>query len=372
MKILFFHRWLGVRLGGTETHIKALANRLAKKGHDVHVLTLSGTELNDLSRLITVWTVSQSPGENLASYDMRDPRLCVYTLVFALKAFFKLIALRLKGVDFDIVSVHFVTESLIMMLFRSLFKRPFVFVMEGYTHLEGRLAKYADLQVAISKAVVDKCSANYGYKPLIIAAGIDENRFYPSNDIKRTEYCEGKKKILTVGRLVPEKNIDVFLKAAKIVCERDKHFLFKIVGDGRERNNLERLRDDLGLQNYVNFLGRISDSDLPEIYRSADAFVLTQIAEDEFWIVAIEAMASGLPVIAPSASGSLEVLGNNGIIVPPKNPDALADKILELVYDDHLQRDLVIKGLENAKKFYWGTLVTEYERAYESAKCADK
>ena len=368
MKILFFHRWLGVRLGGTETHIKALATRLARRGHKVHVLTIGGSELTELSRFVTVWNVSKSYGENLSSYGMRDPRLHVYTLMFMLKAFLKLLILKLKKVDFDVVSVHFITEGIMMIPLRRLFKQSFVFVLEGYTDLEGRFAKYADLQIAISKAIVDKCYANYGYKPIIIAAGIDENRFYPRDSVIQPKYNRDGKIVLTVGRLVPEKNIDVILKAAKIVCEKDKSFLFRIVGDGREKNNLERLRDDLGLQEQVKFLGRVSDAELPEIYRSADVFVLTQIAEDEFWIVAIEAMASGLPVIAPSASGRLEVLGDNGLIVPPINPDALADKILEIAYDDQMRREIVAKSLEHAKKFQWDALAVDYDRAYESVK----
>lgn len=365
--MLFFHRWLGVRLGGTETHVTALVTRLARKGHEIHVLTLDGPELKRVSPLVTAWTVSLSKGENVTSYGMKDPRLLLFGLIFALKSLSMLTILRLRRVDFDVISVHFVTEFLIMKLFQPIFRRPLVFVMEGYTVLEGRLARYADLQIAISKAIVDKCYANYGYKPIVIPAGIDENRFHPRNMERQFVAVEMPVNVLTVGRLVPEKNIDVFIKAAKLVCEKDKNIKFRIVGDGRERKSLEQLRDNLGLENTVEFLGRVSDAELPEAYRSADEFVLTQIAEDEFWIVAIEAMASGLPVIAPSASGKLEVLGGNGVVVPPKNPDVLAEKILWLAYNDQLRREIVDRGLKDATKFHWGTLVSEYERAYESA-----
>ena len=175
MKMLFFHRWLGVRLGGTETHVTALVTRLARKGHKVHVLTLDGPELKRVLPLVTAWTVSLSKGENVTSYGMRDPRLYLFSMIFALKSLLMLFVLKLKKVDFDVISVHFVTEFLIMKLFKPIFRRPLVFVLEGYTDLEGRLARYADLQIAISKAIVDKCYANYGYKPIVIPAGIDAN-----------------------------------------------------------------------------------------------------------------------------------------------------------------------------------------------------
>src|SRR3989337_1342330 len=142
---------------------------------------------------------------------MGDPRLYLFTLMFALKSFLMLLAIKLRRVNFDVISVHFVTEFLIMLLFKNLFRKPLIFVMEGYTDLEGRLAKYADLQIAISKAIVDKCYVNYGYKPIVIPAGIDENRFHPRNKGSQSTDFEKPVNVLTVGRLVPEKNIDVFI-----------------------------------------------------------------------------------------------------------------------------------------------------------------
>jgi glycosyltransferase involved in cell wall biosynthesis len=364
MRILFFHRWVGVRLGGTETHIKELAARLAKKGHRVDILTLKGEALKKYEPLITIHEISKSPGESLLSYEMRDPRLYVYTLVFMLKAFFKLLFLKLKKINYDVVSVHFVTEAFLMRLIRKLFGWPYVFILEGYTDLEAKMAKHANLQIAISQTIIEKCYVKYGYKPIFIPIGVDRSRFNPSHD-KVSRKCS-KTVVLTVGRLVPEKNLPVLIEAAKIVCKRDENFLFLIIGEGREREKLEKLKNDFGLKDKVIFLGEVSDEELPSYYRSADIFVLTQIAEDQTWIAALEAMASGLLVIAPSLTGTLEILGDGGIVIPPKKPDILAEKILEATYNDSLRRKIITEALNNVKKYDWNVLIVEYERAYNS------
>lgn len=364
MKLLFFHRWVGVRLGGTETHVKELATRLARKGHTVHILTLKGMELKEPARCMTIWQVSKSYGEHLTSYGMRDPRLYAYTLMFMFKAFLKLIILKLKKVEFDVVSVHFVTEGLLMMLARRLFGWPYVFILEGYTDLEARVARYANLQIAISQAIVNKCQTKFRYKPFLIPPGVGMSRFGPSDHRTLANHYGNKTIVLTVGRLVPEKNLGVLIEAAKIVCQNDKDFSFLIVGEGREREKLERLRDALGLREHVVFLGRVDDDALPRFYRSADVFVLTQIAEDQFWIVALEAMASGLPVIAPSQTGALEILGDGGIVISPKKPEILAEKILEVAHNHSLREEISAKALRKVERYNWDRLVALYERCF--------
>jgi hypothetical protein len=86
MKILFIHRWVGVHEGGTETHIKEVASFMARKGHEVYILTRKGTALSDFDSRVKVITVGKTPGESQFSYkSMFDPRLWIYTGTYVLK-----------------------------------------------------------------------------------------------------------------------------------------------------------------------------------------------------------------------------------------------------------------------------------------------
>jgi glycosyltransferase involved in cell wall biosynthesis len=360
MRILFFQRWFGVRYGGTETHIRELAQRLARKGHEIHILTLKGDCLTGLLPEIKVWTVSKSWGESLFSYETGDPRLLLYTSLFALKAFLKLLAIKLMGVRYDIVSVHFFTEAFLLRIFRWLFHWPYLFFLEGYTDLEAMEARYANLQMANSQTVIDKCYAKWGYKPMLGLVGTDRTRFRPDGD--KISF-DNKKVVLSVSRLAPQKNLPVLIEAAKLVCEKDANFLFVIVGEGAEKLKLEKMIRKYGLQKNVLLPGAVKIEDLPTYYRSADIFVVTEFPPDETLITIIDAMSSGVPVVATSPTGKFEVLGDSGVIVPLGRSDLLAEKILEVAYDEKFRRELVKKGLKRAERYDWDKLVNEYERA---------
>ena len=363
IRILFFHRWVGVHVGGTETHIKELASRLSKRGHLVHILTREGDELKGYESLMRIWRVTKNWKESPFSYE--DIRVYVYTLMFLFKSFFRLLTLRLKGIQFDVVSVHFVTEAFLIRLVRWLFGWPYVFVLEGYTDLEAREAKHANLQIAISQDITDKCFANYGYKPLFIPPGIDLERFNAEVDGSgiRKQYSKNNEKlILTACRLDPRKDISTLVFAASIVCGQDPHIKFIIAGDGIEREKIERQIKDLGLSDKVKIIRKTVT---PEYYRACDIFVLPSLYEG-FGIVFLEAMASGIPIISTTAPAIPEVVGESGVLVPPRKPDLLAEKILQVINDDKLREKLREKGFERVKKYDWDGIVVEYEKAYES------
>jgi len=363
MRILFFQRWFGVRYGGTETHIRELAQRLARKGHEVHILTLKGNCLRGLLPRIKVWTVSKSWGESLFSYETGDPRLLLYTSLFALKAFLRLLVIKLMSVRYDIVSVHFFTEAFLLRIFKWLLRWPYLFFLEGYTDLEAMEARYANLQLANSQTVIEKCYAKFGYKPMIGLVGTDRTRFRP--DGYKVSFDDDKKVVLSVSRLAPQKNLPVLIETAKLVCEKDTNFLFIVLGEGSERSKLEKLIEKYGLQKNVILPGAVKIEDLPAYYRSADLFVVTEFPPDETLITIIDAMSSGVPVLATSPTGKFEVIGDSGVIVPLGRSDLLAEKILEVAHDEKLRQELVKKGLKRAERYDWNRLVNKYERACE-------
>lgn len=367
MRILFFHRWVGVHSGGTETHIKELALRLAKRGHQVDILTREGGGLNSFPPEIKIWRVSKNWKESDYSYE--DIRVYYHTFLFMLKSFVKLLYLRLfKGLKYDVISVHFVTEAWVMRLIRRICGWPYLFILEGYTDLEAKEAKYANLQIAISQYEVNQCFKRYRYKPLFIPIGIDLEQF--NTTVKgvqvRKKYSRNDEKlILTVCRLEPRKNIFTLISAAKIVCQRNSQIKFLLVGEGISREKIKEQIKKAKLWNKIILTGQVKDEELVSYYRACDLFVLPTL-EEGFGIVLLEAMACGLPVISTTVGAVPEVVGNCGILIPPHHPKILAEKILEIMHNKTLREELIAKGLERVKEYDWDALIVKYEKAYVS------
>ncbi|OYC98469.1 glucosyl transferase [Microbacterium sp. Yaish 1] len=154
-----------------------------------------------------------------------------------------------------------------------------------------------------------------------ISCGIDKRNYTP--DLTPREH----RRILFVGRLTTEKHVEVTLKAvAKLAPELDVHF--DIVGGGDQRRNLEQTAQQLGISDRVTFYGRTDEADLRAAYTRADVFAIASIAELQS-IATMEAMASGLPVVAADAVALPHLVqsGVNGYLFEPGNVDDLADKL---------------------------------------------
>jgi len=154
-----------------------------------------------------------------------------------------------------------------------------------------------------------------------ISCGIEAGQYTPSFE-PRT-----RNTILFVGRITTEKQIDILLRAlTKLPAELDAHV--DIVGGGDQAKNLEQLTEQLGLQNRVRFLGKVSDADLKRAYTNASVFAMPSIAELQS-IATMEAMASGLPVVAADAMALPHLVHDqvNGYLFEPGNVDALAERL---------------------------------------------
>lgn len=368
MKILFFHRWVGVHYGGTEDHVKNLAAEFLKRGHQVSLLTREGRQLPDLSPEIKIWRVGRNFGESDFSYNHVIP-LYWHTTLFMIKSFFFLISLRLlRGQKYDVISVHFVTEAWVARIFRFLFKVPYVFLLEGYTPLEAEMAKKADAVVAISQNLVEQVFKNHGFRPQFIPVGVDGAKFNLTIDgaEARQRLLGGfQKLIISVGRIEPRKDYTSLLTAAQMIKSRGFSYRFLIVGEGIDRAKILRLIEAENLNQEVVMLGAVTDREKAQLYRAADLFVLSTLYEG-FGIVFVEAMACGLPVVSTRVGAVPEVVGDAGILVESKNPNSLAETIIKILSDDNLYKQLRSKALVTAGNYDWNKLIVEYEDAYQS------
>lgn len=146
--------------------------------------------------------------------------------------------------------------------------------------------------------------------------------------------------VLSVGRLVEVKGFRYAIEGFRTVVQKYPHAKYIIVGNGPERASLEELIISLGLSNSVYLVGEKIDQEVRNLYEKASIFILPSIVtakgtEEGQGLVLQEAQASGIPVIASNVGGIAEGMidGTTGFLVPPKNPNALAEKILYLL--DH-------------------------------------
>lgn len=163
--------------------------------------------------------------------------------------------------------------------------------------------------------------------------------------------------ILAVGRLVEKKGFDYLIRAMQTVAKEQKRAKLVIIGDGTEKNRLERLAQDLEIEKKVFFLGKINHTDLPKYYAFADIYAATSIKDKhgnlESHIVALfEAIASGLPIVATKLAVSKKYVvdGKNGYRVNDKDANSLASAIIHILNSDSLS-DMGKNSNAIAKKY---------------------
>ncbi len=171
---------------------------------------------------------------------------------------------------------------------------------------------------------------------------------------------------LAVGRLTPEKGLEDLVRAAQLLVRSGFHrFKFRLAGDGKEKARLQRMVAEACLCRHFEFAGFILPGErLLSAYDSADALVLPSRTEG-IPKVLYEAMARGLPVVASNVGGVPEIVERcvNGLLVPPGDPEALAEAVRILCEDRALRERLGKKGLETAKKF---TMERQRDAMYRS------
>jgi len=180
----------------------------------------------------------------------------------------------------------------------------------------------------------------------------------PINDIFNYKY------ILMVGRLTEAKGIPVFLKSYKKICGRVKEKAL-ILGTGEEEIHLKKLTKELGIEKRVVFAG--FQNNPYKFMKNASIFVLSSLWES-FAIVIAEAMACGVPIVStdcPSGPGELIISGENGLLVPPQDEQALASAMLKLINDKQLQHKFIQNGLKQAATLRVEKIIPKYEKILE-------
>jgi len=205
----------------------------------------------------------------------------------------------------------------------------------------------------------------FAKKTRVIPGGIDFSLFpekMDTTDIDQKYALEGKRLVLFSGKLTKYKGVKYLIQAARKIDA-----LVGIVGDGPERENLERLVKDLKLSN-VKFFGHISDSSLIKLYYRADVCVVPSVWDEPLGLVVLEAMATKTPVVVTRKGGiPLAVKeGVNGFFVRPRNAREIAEKVNKLLSDDLLRARMGERARQTIKeRFTWEKIAHKFERMYQ-------
>jgi len=236
-----------------------------------------------------------------------------------------------------------------------LFKRPLT-----------RFAARLDHVVAVSEPARDYVARHVPLRATILPNGVDLARFRPGVP-RLPRFDDGVPNVLFVGRFDPRKGIPELLRACEAVARSGISFRLILVGDGRLRAEAERLSRG-ALRGRVHFEGRVGHDRLPAYYASADMFCSPARAGESFGMVLLEAMALGVPVIATDLPGHRSILrdGVEGMLVPRRDPAALAAAIRRLLETPEERRRMGANGLARSAGYGWDTIAKRLEEIYDA------
>ncbi|WP_239615154.1 glycosyltransferase family 4 protein [Cohnella mopanensis] len=253
----------------------------------------------------------------------------------------------------------------------TLFLHSLTFVGPPFTtrSAAARDVAHADLILANSSSLKQQLSSRFpGISGRIrkIWLGVDTNRFSPA----RKPNPGRTFKVLFTGRIIPRKGVPVLLRAVKLAQGEAKKPLEVIIAGGSSRpgymNQMRSLARKLKVR--TRFLGNIPHSSIHNVYRKADVFVCPSQKHEAFGLVNVEAMSSGLPVIASNNGGIKEIIkhNRNGILIKNyKQPQGFAKAIIKLSNQrDTRNRMSRLARSDCMKQFSWGATAKRIVRAY--------
>jgi glycosyltransferase involved in cell wall biosynthesis len=237
------------------------------------------------------------------------------------------------------------------------------------TRIESALGRWADLVVATCRDEVAELSrlGTPEERIRVVPCGVDTRRFTPDGN---SWPANGRRRLLSLGRLVERKGVDTVIRAMPEVPDAELLIAggppAEQVGKDPEARRLAALADELGVADRVILLGSVNHDAVPPVIRSADAVVTTPWYEP-FGIVPLEAMSCARPVIGSAVGGLLDSVadGETGLLVPPRDPAAVADAARRLLGDQTLRRRLGRAGRQRAEeRFDWARVAEQVEQAY--------
>lgn len=351
--------------GGVSDHIRGLASQFDDWGHTVHIIAPCSTpeQVKDSSFIPMGKTVPLPSGGSIARI----------SLSVWLRPKIKSL---LKNENFDIIHLHEPFAGVVPVNILSLSKTVNIATFHtfmgtrlyklGASTLAKRYFRKIHGRIAVSEPARQFINRQFPANYQIIPNGINLNNFNTINGGFR-HLKDGMTNILFVGRLEKRKGLKYLLAAYNILKPKWPSLRLLIVGPGKPDRESLKLINNRHLKDIV-FAGPVSHTDKIKYYKSADIFCSPATGRESFGIVLLEAMASGTPIVASAIEGYSSVIthGSDGLLAEPKNENALAANIEELLKNQDLRAKLALNGTNKAKKFSWTLVAKDVIEYYEN------
>jgi D-inositol-3-phosphate glycosyltransferase len=390
----------GKETGGMNVYVRDLSRELCRRGIYVDVYTRSQnpnlprvTHLADRGRVIHVKAGPEEP------YNKNDIYYHLDEFVAGVKA-----QVAADGITYDLIYSHYWLSGLVAAALRRAWNIPFVQMFHTLAEMKNRVAQtpaerepdrrlncerevmgLADGLIAatlLEKQEMDQFYGADSEKIAVVPPGVDLNFFKPMAQNQALDYLgmpHNHKMILFVGRIQPLKGIDTLIRALGLVKKQEPALVDDVCvciigGDPHpdsaveqaEFDRLQSLRAELELDNLVTLMGAKEQDTLVYYYAAAQMVVMPSHYES-FGMVALEAMACGTPVVASDVGGlSFNIEdGYNGYLVPGRNPQAMADKIILLLRYQVLRDQLAEQARTWVTRYSWVTIADELLEIFE-------
>jgi len=368
-------------VGGIARHCEGLAQALVQQNHDVHLFTLDfpGSPNYEEMNGVKVYR---------ASTELGHPKFLTWVLLFN-HFLSKRMADVTKSIDFDLIHVHDWLAAFSGISFKHYIKKPMVLTVHStevgraqglhspdsfsINGIEWWATYEADRVIVCSQSMKKEICDHFNLsldKVDVIPNAIDVAKYKIPVDREavrqRYRVGYGEKLILCVGRLVPQKGIEYFIRAIPTITKRYPKSKFIIVGEGWSRDTLEAEAHASGHVGKIRFTGFASDKEVIELMTSADVLVVPSVYEP-FGIVALEGMATGVPVVASQVGGLAEVIDHDrtGLFVYPRSPESITWAIDRILSDPDHAKWLTENAKEKLHKAYsWEAVAMKTVEVY--------
>ncbi len=351
--------------GGVTEHTIAISNALRQRGHQVHILAAcSGYGEQNIPHTLPVTRhITRFPvGDTVARVGLSPlsyPRIQKILRREAYDVIHLQEPLTPSITWWALWQAKTLPDTVAIGTFHAHHEQPNWFYRNGRS-IFGKLFTKLDSLIAVSNAAQDFANRMFPGNYRIIPNGIDLNRFGKISKKAHNTTINKTVTILFVGRLDKRKGFSVLLEAFLKIKPHYPQLKLQVVGPFNPNSckHYQMLAQQHGVTD-IEFVGYISPEVLPDYYHNADIFCAPSLGFESFGIVLLEAMAAELPVVASNIAGYRSVIldGQEGFLVPPGQPDALANMLVKLVANPKLRWKMGQAGRRQVEQYSWDRIV---------------
>lgn len=390
----------GKKVGGMNTYIREIAQEFARRGLQVDIYTRrthpnEPTVDTQLGAGVEVIHVNAGGAVPLGTEDM-FPHMQEFTA--------GVIAHTIKhNIQYDMIFSHYWLSGWVAQKLKEAWGTPFVQMFHTLGHMKNRIPSVQtpvpEIRIRVESQVVEWADAIIANTPAersqllwlyhadrrkiwVYPPGVNTQRFHPQ-DVAQVRHelniPQDENFLLFVGRIEPLKAVDSIVEAMCLLRKHQPELLynttFGIIGGNpndtqdKDMQALKHMVNTYGLDDVVQFLGAKNHQQLSQYYAAATAVIMPSEYES-FGMVALEAMASGTPVIASQVGGLAYLVRENetGYLVPSRNPHSLATRIADILTQPDTRRHMGKKAADLAQDYAWSAIADKLYREFNSLR----